>query len=89
VEDFGLDSVMLDPIIESGRPFMTSGCPDEHGETACNRPYGNGRPSEKIRNFAFVPNLQDIEDIRTQLWSDWAGVDESEEDGGHEDELER
>lgn len=70
VIDFGLEPSVLEKIVESGRPFMTSGCPDEHGETACNRPYGNGRPSEKIRNFAFSPTAQDIEDIRQQLWAD-------------------
>ncbi len=78
VVDFGLDDETLHRIIESGAPFMTSGCPDEHGETACNRPYGNGRPSEQIRNFAFTPGPQDIDDIRTQLWSDWKGVDDAE-----------
>ncbi len=70
VVDFGLDQETLEKIVESGRPFMTSGCPDEHGETACNRPYGNGRPSEKIRNFAFAPRPTDIEDIRSQLFAD-------------------
>lgn len=76
VVDFGLEPEVLDRIIESGRPFMTSGCPDEQGETACNRPYGNGRPSEKIRNFAFPPAKDDIIDIREQLWSDWEGIDD-------------
>ncbi len=76
VVDFGLDHVVLDRIVESGRPFETAGCPDERGETACNRPYGNGRPSEKIRNFAFAPTPEDIEDIRQQLWMDWEGEDD-------------
>lgn len=67
VTDFGLDPEVLDRIIQSGRPFMTSGCPDETGETACNRPYSNGRPSEPIRNFAFIPTPGDIADIRRQL----------------------
>ncbi|AEJ38958.1 Radical SAM domain protein [Sulfobacillus acidophilus TPY] len=73
VASYQVDPDWLDRIIESGRPFMTSGCPDETGETACNRPYGNGRPSEKIRNFPFAPTADDIRDIREQLWSDWAG----------------
>lgn len=75
VVDFGVDEAVLDRIVSSGRPFMTSGCPDETGETACNRPYGNGRPSEKIRNFAFAPTAADVDDIRQQLWSDWEGPD--------------
>lgn len=77
VVDFGLAPDVLDRIVESGRPFETSGCPDERGETACNRPYGNGRPSEKIRNFAFAPRPQDIADIREQLWMDWEGAENS------------
>lgn len=73
VIDFGLDQEVLDRVVDSGRPFMTSGCPDETGETACNRPYGNGRPSEKIRNYAFVPGPADIEEIREQLEGDREG----------------
>lgn len=73
VVDFGLDQEVLDRIVSSGRPFMTSGCPDETGETACNRPYSNGRPSEAIRNFSFIPRPHDVEDIRQQLWADWDG----------------
>ncbi|MDA8194308.1 MAG: radical SAM protein [Thermaerobacter sp.] len=69
VSDFGLEADVLERILLSGRPFMTSGCPDETGETACNRPYSNGRPSEPIRNFAFIPNADDVAEIRRQLWS--------------------
>lgn len=76
VRSFGLEPNLLERIIESGRPFMTSGCPDEHGETACNRPYGNGRPSEKIRNFAFAPTPDDIADIRAQLSSGLVDAEE-------------
>lgn len=75
--DFGLDPAELDRIVDSGLPFMTSGCTDETGETACNRPYGNGRPSESIRNFPFVPTSRDVEEIRAQLRSDWEGDDDA------------
>ncbi len=87
VVDFGLDSKTFDKIVESGRPFMTSGCPDEQGETACNRPYGNGRPSEKIRNFAFAPTVRDVEDIHTQLFADLTQDVDTRFDGPDENTL--
>lgn len=62
--DFGMD---IEPLIQSGEPFMTSGCPGRDGKVACNRPYGNERPSSPIRNFPFLPELEDIEEIRRQL----------------------
>ncbi len=61
---FGMD---IDPLIELGEPFMTSGCPGRDGKVACNRPYGNERPSGPIRNFPFMPENEDIEEIRKQL----------------------
>ncbi|MCY0884292.1 MAG: radical SAM protein, partial [Firmicutes bacterium] len=78
VVDYGLPAEELKAVVDSGRPFMTSGCPDHAGETACNRPYGNGRPSQPLRNFPFLPNAADLEEIRQQLWSDWAGADDDE-----------
>lgn len=62
--DFGMD---IEPLIQSGEPFMTSGCPGRDGKVACNRPYGNERPSGPIRNFPFLPELEDIEEIKRQL----------------------
>lgn len=62
--DFGMDIV---PIIEQGEPFMTSGCSGRDGKVACNRPFGNERPSGPIRNFPFLPEREDIEEIRKQL----------------------
>ncbi len=64
VIDFGMD---ISPLIEIGEPFMTSGCPGRDGKVACNRPYGNERPSGPIRNFPFKPEPADIEEIRSQL----------------------
>ena len=81
VVDFGLPTEELDKIVNSGLPFVTSGCPDETGETACNRPYGNGRPSEKMRNFPFVPTPNDVLDIRDQLWDNWEGEDHAVDHG--------
>lgn len=62
--DFGID---IKPLFQIGDPFMTSGCPDRDGKVACNRPYGNERPSGPIRNFPFLPETEDIEEIKKQL----------------------
>ena len=62
--DFGMD---IDSLIQIGEPFMTSGCPGKDGKVACNRPYGNERPSGPIRNFPFMPEPEDIEEIKMQI----------------------
>ena len=62
--DFGMDTR---PLIRMGEPFMTSGCPGRDGKVACNRPYGNERPSGPIRNFPFMPEPEDIGEIKKQL----------------------
>jgi biotin synthase len=64
VIDFGVD---VENIIESGEAFMTSGCAGKDGKVACNRPFGNERPSKPIRNFPFLPEENDIEMIKEQL----------------------
>ncbi|WP_338833252.1 hypothetical protein MHLNE_22120 [Moorella humiferrea] len=65
--NFGVSPSLLDQVINGGAPFLTSGCPGSDGTVACNRPYGNERPSQPIRNFPFQPSPGDILDIRTQL----------------------
>lgn len=62
--DFGID---VKDIIENGEAFMTSGCPGKDGKVACNRPFGNERPSRPIRNFPFIPEENDVEMIKEQL----------------------
>lgn len=62
--DFGMD---VESLIWIREPFMTSGCPGRDGKVACNRPYGNERPSGPIRNFPFLPEKEDIEEIKRQL----------------------
>ncbi|MEA4901588.1 radical SAM protein [Desulfitobacterium sp.] len=64
---FGIDERTKDKIIADGEAFMTSGCPGADGKVACNRPYGNERPSQPIRNFPFPPEASDIADILMQL----------------------
>ncbi len=66
--DFGRNDETIDQIICSGKPFMTSGCPDDMGNVACNRPYANGPPGVEIRNYPFQPNSEDIALIKEQLW---------------------
>ena len=62
--DFGMD---INSLVQIGEPFMTSGCPGRDGKVACNRPYGNERPSGPIRNFPFMPEPEDIEEIKGQI----------------------
>lgn len=65
---FGVPERVLEEVVEGGKAFMTSGCRGKGEEVACNRPYGNERPSEKLRNYPFLPSSEDKEDIREQLW---------------------
>ncbi|MDF1592367.1 MAG: radical SAM protein [Desulfobacterales bacterium] len=67
IESFGLPTGEIDAIIDSGRPFETSGCTGNDGQVACNRPFGNSRPGPNIRNFPFKPDRTDIRRIRNQM----------------------
>ena len=71
VIDFGVE--YLDEVIDEGAAFMTSGCPGEVGVVACNRPFGNERPSRPFRNYPFMPNVEDLALIRLQLQQDLRG----------------
>ncbi|MGC8467897.1 MAG: radical SAM protein, partial [Acidithiobacillus sp.] len=68
VEDFGYPKAELEAIVQSGKPFQTSGCPgkDDEEVSACNRPYGDSSPSD-IRSFPFALNKQDVEVVRRQM----------------------
>jgi biotin synthase-related radical SAM superfamily protein len=57
----------LNKIINSGVPFITSGCPNNADEVDCNRPFANEKPGELIRNYPFKPTKTDIEFIKTQF----------------------
>jgi len=65
--DFGVSKAVYEKVVSAGEAFMTSGCPGKDGKVACNRPYGNERPSEKLRNYPFLPDSDDIKDARAQL----------------------
>lgn len=80
VVDFGAD---IEPLLRSGEPFRTSGCPDESGEVACNRPYGNERPGDaSLRNYPFAPEAADLEAIRAELRQGLDGAAEGVGDVG-------
>jgi biotin synthase len=69
ITDFGMPEDQFNQVIDSGKPFETSGCPGEDGQVACNRPYANSLPGPDIRNYPFHLNKGDIARIREQLWT--------------------
>lgn len=73
IVDFGVPDEILNIVINQGNCFMTSGCPGETMEAACNRPFANERPGPEIRNYPFQPNDEDIDLARGQIWADMRG----------------
>lgn len=66
---FDIEPDQLEEYINLGKPFMTSGCPDnETGEVACTRPFGNSPPGEQVRNLPYTPTADDIARIKAELW---------------------
>ena len=65
ITDFGVD---ITPFVDSGVPFVTSGCPGRDGLIACNRPFSNERPSEPIRNYHLLPDREDRMIIASQIF---------------------
>jgi biotin synthase-related radical SAM superfamily protein len=61
IAGFGLASEVLRPIIESAKPFLTSGCQD------CNRPFYNEKASGPIYNYSKKPSQEDLEKIKQQF----------------------
>ena len=59
--DFGVTDDVLSRVIETGEPFLTSGCPD------CNRPYYNEKPSGPIYNYPRRLRKEEVARIRCQL----------------------
>ena len=60
--DYGIDKEALISVVESGKPFLTSGCPD------CNRPFYNEKPSGPIYNYPRNPRREEITAIKHQLY---------------------
>jgi biotin synthase len=63
---YGLPTDKIDEIVNSGRPFQTSGCPGKSMDGACNRPFGDGPPSD-IRSFPFELSEEDIHLVKQQI----------------------
>jgi biotin synthase-related radical SAM superfamily protein len=59
--DFSLERETLKRIVETGKPFLTSGCPD------CNRPFYNEKPSGPIYNYPRSMRPEEITTIKRQL----------------------
>jgi len=66
--DFGLPVAQVDALIDSGKPFQTSGCPgkDDEQVSACNRPYGDSCPTD-VLSFPFALKRRDVAKVRAQL----------------------
>jgi biotin synthase len=58
--DFGVNRQTLIEILQTGEPFLTSGCPD------CNRPYYNEKPSGPIYNYPRNLTEEDLSKIQGQ-----------------------
>jgi biotin synthase-related radical SAM superfamily protein len=61
ISDFSVDEQTLRQIIQTGQPFLTSGCPN------CNRPYYNEKPSGPIYNYPRKISQKELSEIKRQL----------------------
>jgi biotin synthase len=61
IADFGAEREVLRRIVETGKPFLTSGCPD------CNRPFYNEKPSGPFYNYPRSLSLEELGAIKQQL----------------------
>ena len=61
ITDFGISAILLIKILETGEPFLTSGCSD------CNRPFYNERPSGPIYNYPRHISREELAQIRKEL----------------------
>ena len=59
--DFGVSKDKLLQAIRSGKPFLTSGCPN------CNRPYYNERPGGPLYNYPRMLLPEEIDEIEKQI----------------------
>jgi biotin synthase-related radical SAM superfamily protein len=59
--DFSVEKETLKRIVETGKPFLTSGCPH------CNRPFYNEKPSGPIYNYPRNIRPKEIAAIKQQL----------------------
>ena len=68
IMDFGVFPERLETVIHSGIPFMTTGCLDNNGTVACNRPFGNCLPDVQQWNYPYPPNREEINLILENIW---------------------
>jgi biotin synthase len=61
ITNFGIDKTQLTQMVETGKPFLTSGCPD------CNRPFYNEKPSGPIYNYPRNIRQEETHAIKQQL----------------------
>jgi biotin synthase-related radical SAM superfamily protein len=61
IVDFGVKNEVLTRVVETGQPFLTSGCPD------CNRPFYNEKPSGPIYNYPRNLSPEEVATVRQQL----------------------
>ncbi len=75
VIDYGIEQGELEELINSGKPFQTSGCPgkDDEEVSACNRPYGDSSPTD-IRSFPFALNEKDVSFVKRQMAGEEVGT---------------
>ncbi len=59
--DYGVRKTTLTDIVRTGKPFLTSGCPD------CNRPYYNEKPSGPIYNFPKPLTGDELSEVEREL----------------------
>jgi biotin synthase len=59
--NFGVNAETLMKVIETGEPFLTSGCP------GCNRPFYNEKPSGPIYNYPRRLTKEELLDVTKQL----------------------
>ncbi len=59
--NFGVSKDHLREVIETGEPFITSGCP------GCNRPYYNERPGGTLYNCPRQPRFEEIAEAKRLL----------------------
>ena len=69
IESFGLPAAEIDAVIDSGRPFETSGCTGNDGRVACNRPFGNCLPDVKQWNYPYPPDEEELDLIQRHIFS--------------------
>ena len=62
----GIGHRRREAVLDSGSPFMTSGCPGKGISVACNRPFGDGPPSD-IRSYPFSLEVEDMALVRRQM----------------------